>query len=57
VSVAKGAGTALITGNLITGARDGAIRAMQEDILEGPDLAQEGPKAYPNLTIDGNVVR
>jgi hypothetical protein len=53
VSSAPAAGTALITDNLITGAKDGAIRAMDGAKPIGPDLA----KAYPNLAIYANVAR
>ena len=39
------AGTALITDNLITGAKDGAIRAMNGATPTGPDLATASAEA------------
>ena len=43
------AGNALITDNLITGAKDGAIRAMNGATPTGPDLATASAAAYRNL--------
>jgi uncharacterized secreted repeat protein (TIGR03808 family) len=57
VSTAPGAGTALITDNLITGAKDGAIRAMDGPRPIGPDLAQGSAEAYRNLAVYANVAR
>jgi uncharacterized secreted repeat protein (TIGR03808 family) len=57
VSSASGAGTALITDNLITGAKDGAIRAMDGAKPIGPDLAKASAEAFPNLAIYANVAR
>jgi uncharacterized secreted repeat protein (TIGR03808 family) len=57
VSTAASAGTALITDNLITGAKDGAIRAMDGDTPVGPDLTKASAEAYRNLAIYANVAR
>ncbi len=57
VSTAASAGTALITDNLITGAKDGAIRAMDGATPIGPDLTQASAEAYRNLAIYANVAR
>ena len=57
VSVAKGAGAAVITGNLITGARRGAIVGMEWQKVATADLAMVAPGTYPHLTITGNQVR
>ncbi|MGH6748909.1 MAG: TIGR03808 family TAT-translocated repetitive protein [Methyloceanibacter sp.] len=51
------AGTALITDNLITGAKDGAIRAMNGPTPTGPDLATASAEAYRNLVVSSNVAR
>jgi len=51
------AGTALITDNLITGAKDGAIRAMNGATPTGPDLATASAEAYRNLVVSTNVAR
>jgi len=57
VSVSASAGTALITDNLITEAKDGAIRAMNGATPVGPDLAQQNAETYRNLAVYSNVVR
>lgn len=49
------AGSALIASNLISGSRDGAIRAMDTGTLIGPDLAR-APTASARITITGNAV-
>ena len=56
VSVAPGAGTTLITNNLIAGARLGAIVGME---WKKPvaDLIQEGAARYAQLSLSGNQVR
>jgi len=56
VSVARGAGNAIITGNLIAGASNGAIVGMEFARAATGDLAQE-PARYANLQISGNRVR
>ena len=57
VSVDPAAGTALITNNLITGAKDGGIRAMSGHTPTGPDLTQASAEAYGNLAVFANVAR
>jgi uncharacterized secreted repeat protein (TIGR03808 family) len=57
VSVDPSAGTALITNNLITGAKDGGIRAMSGHTPAGPDLAKASAEAYGNLAVFANVAR
>ena len=55
VSIDRSAGTALITDNLISGAKDGAIRAMNGPTPTGPDLARASAEAFPNLAVYSNV--
>jgi len=57
VAVSASAGTAIITDNLITDAKDGAIRAMKGPTPVGPDLAKASPEAYRNLAVYANVAR
>jgi uncharacterized secreted repeat protein (TIGR03808 family) len=57
VSVAKGAGAAVISQNVITGARRGAVVGMEWQQVVTADLALVAPGAYPQLTISGNQVR
>jgi uncharacterized secreted repeat protein (TIGR03808 family) len=57
VSVSPAAGSALITDNLIDGAKDGAIRAMKGPTPVGPDLSRESAEAYRNLAVYANVGR
>jgi hypothetical protein len=57
IGVAVGGEIILAALNLITGAREGAIRAFDGDKLIGPDLALESAEAYLNLTVVGNVAR
>lgn len=54
---ASGAGHALITDNMITGVKDGAIRAMDGPKPIGPDLARASAEAYRNLSVYSNVAR
>jgi uncharacterized secreted repeat protein (TIGR03808 family) len=57
VSIDPSAGSALITNNLISGAKDGAIRAMSGATPVGPDLARERVEDYHNLAVYTNVSR
>ena len=57
VSVAPGAGTALIANNLISGARLGAIVGMEWTKMVADDLSRAAPEHYAQLSIDGNRVR
>ena len=56
VSVVNGAGTAVIAGNLISGASRGAIVGMDHAKAVTGDLSRE-PTRYANLQISGNRVR
>jgi uncharacterized secreted repeat protein (TIGR03808 family) len=55
LSVVNGAGTAVVTGNLISGTK-GAIVGMNHDKAVTGDLSQE-PTRYAHLQISGNRVR
>ena len=57
IGVAREARGLSITKNTIAGASKGAIRAFDRYRPIGPDLAQQGTTAYPNLNLSGNVVR
>jgi len=57
VSVAKGAGSAVIAHNMISGARAGAIVGMEWKKVVTGDLAKDGAGAYSQLTITGNQLR
>jgi uncharacterized secreted repeat protein (TIGR03808 family) len=57
VSVVSGAGAATITGNLLEGAKRGAIVGMEWNKAVTGDLAKEGAVRYPQLTIANNRVR
>ena len=57
VSVAPGAGTALITDNLIADASRGAIVGMDLSRQVTGDMAKDGPGRYAQLTLSGNRVR
>ena len=56
VSVAPGAGAAVIADNLISGAKQGAIVGMEWKKPVG-DLARDGAARYAQLAINGNRVR
>jgi uncharacterized secreted repeat protein (TIGR03808 family) len=57
VSTDPSTGTALITRNMISGAKDGAIRAMNGPTPVGSDLAMASAEAYRNLAIYSNDAR
>ena len=57
VSVVKGAGDAVITGNMIAGAKRGAVVGMEWDNAVTGDLAQGRRRRYPQLRIADNQVR
>ncbi len=57
VSIDPSAGTALITKNLISGAKEGAIRAMSGPTSIGPDLATASAEAFSNVAVYANVAR
>ena len=56
VSVADGAGAALISDNLISGAERGAIVGMRWGEVATGDLAAGGAEQFPHLTVEGNQV-
>jgi hypothetical protein len=55
-SVTRGAGTVVISGNMIAGATQGAIVGMDFKRVVGGDLAHE-PTRFAHLQISGNRVR
>jgi uncharacterized secreted repeat protein (TIGR03808 family) len=56
VSVVEGAGTALIRDNLVSGARQAAIRGMRWAEPATGELVNGDSSAYPHLSITGNRV-
>jgi uncharacterized secreted repeat protein (TIGR03808 family) len=56
VSVAAGAGIAVIANNLFAGTKRGAIVGMEWDKAVTGDLALAGAGRYPSLKISGNQV-
>ena len=54
-SVARGAGAAAISGNMISGARETAIQGMEYERSSGGELIGGAPAKWPHLTISGNV--
>ena len=57
VSVVDGAGTAIITDNLIAEATDGAIVGMEWEKRVTGDMAKDGVGRYTQLSLRGNRVR
>ena len=57
VSVVSRAGGAVITGNIIQGAKRGAIVGMEWHKSVTGDLLQEGAERYPQLKLSGNQAR
>jgi uncharacterized secreted repeat protein (TIGR03808 family) len=57
VSVAFGAGAAVIANNLLSGTRLGAIVGMEWTKVVADDLSQDHGERYAQLSIDGNRVR
>jgi uncharacterized secreted repeat protein (TIGR03808 family) len=55
VSSDPAGGTCLIAQNLLSGAKEGAIRAMDHGLPVGPDLALR-PSTNPRVSITGNIV-
>ena len=56
VSVVEGAGAAMISDNLISGADKGAIVGMRWSKPASGDLALSGAEDFPNVTITRNRV-
>jgi uncharacterized secreted repeat protein (TIGR03808 family) len=57
VSVAAGAGTALVSNNVISGAPRGAVVGLDHIRPVTSDLTQDGAERYAQLTVNGNVSR
>jgi uncharacterized secreted repeat protein (TIGR03808 family) len=57
VSVASGAGNALIANNVISDVRRGAIFGLDRKRIVTGDLMRGGAERYANLTVTGNRVR
>ncbi len=57
VSVVEGAGTAIITDNLIATPTDGAIIGMEWEKRVTGDMAKDGVGRYSQLSLSGNRVR
>ncbi len=55
VSIDGEAGFALITDNMISGSKNGAIRAMNGPKPVGPDLATSSAESFRNLAVYSNV--
>ena len=56
VSVVDGAGSAVISDNLISGADKGAVVGMHWDKTATGDLAQNGAERYPQLLVERNRI-
>ncbi len=56
VSVVDGAGSAVISDNMISGADKGAVVGMHWDKTATGDLARNGAEGYPNLMVERNRV-
>ena len=57
VSVLPGAGTALVSGNLISNAPRGAVVGLDHARPMTPDLTADGAQKYAQVSLSGNVVR
>jgi hypothetical protein len=57
VSVAPGAGAAVIADNMISGAQLGAIVGMEWKKPVTGDLSKDGAERYAQLSVVGNRVR
>jgi uncharacterized secreted repeat protein (TIGR03808 family) len=57
VSVADGAGTALVNGNLISDAPRGAVVGLDHARPVTPDLTREGAVRFKQITLGANTVR
>jgi len=57
VSVAPGAGTALVGSNMISGTSRGAVVGLDHARPVTPDLAAEGAQRFAQVAVNGNVVR
>jgi uncharacterized secreted repeat protein (TIGR03808 family) len=57
VSVLPGAGTALVSNNMISGTPRGAVVGLDHARPVTPDLTAEGAQRYAQAAVSGNVVR
>ncbi|MDB5501730.1 MAG: nitrous oxidase accessory protein [Tardiphaga sp.] len=57
VSVMPGAGTALVSNNMISGTPRGAVVGLDHARPVTPDLTAEGAQRYQQVAMSGNVVR
>ena len=57
VSVQPGAGTALVSNNMISGTPRGAVVGLDHARPVTPDLAAEGAQRFQQVALSGNVVR
>jgi uncharacterized secreted repeat protein (TIGR03808 family) len=57
VSVASGAGTALVSNNMISGTPRGAVVGLDHAKPVTPDLAADGAQRFAQVAISGNAVR
>jgi uncharacterized secreted repeat protein (TIGR03808 family) len=57
VSVAPGAGTALVSNNMISGAPRGAVVGLDHAKPVTPDLTADGAQRYQQVAVSGNTVR
>src|SRR4051794_5704855 len=57
VSVAPGAGTALVNNNMISGSSRGAVVGLDHARPVTPDLTAEGAQRFAQVAIGGNTVR
>ena len=57
IAADSSAGMTLVTDNMITESKDGAIRAMNGATPVGPDLARSSAEAYRNIAAYSNVAR
>ncbi|RME98564.1 MAG: TIGR03808 family TAT-translocated repetitive protein, partial [Alphaproteobacteria bacterium] len=55
LSVDPDAGYGFVSNNMISGAREGGIRAMNHHVPLGPDLAQTSSESYRNIAVYANV--
>ena len=55
ISSDAAAGACLVSQNMISGTRDGAIRAMDHGVAHGPDLATAGASATGRISVSGNL--
>ncbi|MET0708056.1 MAG: TIGR03808 family TAT-translocated repetitive protein, partial [Tardiphaga sp.] len=57
VSVQPGAGTSLVSNNMISGTPRGAVVGLDHARPVTPDLAAEGAQRFQQVALSGNVVR